>query len=91
MGHLIVDADDYGPFASIECSAPGCRNHLALRPALASQTLYDLVCAAYDMAADDGWHFSGRAWCPAHADPELPGRPVRVGDGFDWLKVQRAH
>ena len=90
MGHLVVDADEYGPFVTITCAARACGCHVALRPAAADQTLYDLVCAAYDFAAEDGWRFAGAAWCPEHVPARLE-RAATLSAGFDWLNVQRQH
>ena len=91
MGRLEIGADDYGVFGTLACSRAGCSAHVALRPmapTISAGDTYDLVCALFDMAVDDGWVLAGSAWCPQHR-PRRARTAGVVGDAFDWLHVQR--
>lgn len=84
---MIVDADERGPFAVVECDRLRCRSHLALRPA-GPAPLYDLVCEAFDWAQDEGWWLDGSAYCPDHW-PVGAGASETVADGYAWARVTR--
>lgn len=84
---LALDADGIGPFAVVECDAPGCERHVAARPAEAVLYPRELLEVALGWALDEGWLVAGLAWCPLHrgaAEARLPGT---VGEGQSWAPV----
>ena len=85
---LTVGRDRFGDWATMTCDRRGCECHVSLRPAAEGQTGYDLVCAVFDMAQDDGWRLIGRAYCPEHRLERRWGRP-RVSDGYPWARLAR--
>jgi len=82
----VVGEDHAGVYAVVECDTAGCWAHVSLRPA-AGQSAYDTLCAAFDIAEDDGWLLIGRAYCPRHAPVRRSRTAGRVGEAFRWADV----
>jgi hypothetical protein len=78
----ILDRDRWGEFVVIECDYRRCDHHESGRPG-PGMTTYDLLCAVFDAAQDDGWRLAGRTYCPHHARSDLASRV------HDWARVRR--
>lgn len=64
---LTLDEDRWGRFAIVDCDAPLCSAHVAIRPGEDHQTVDDLIGMALDVALDEEWAIDGWTWCPRHA------------------------
>ncbi len=84
---IVVDADDLGVWAAVECDKRGCQRHVSARPAAPDWSAYELVCTVFDWAAEEGWRLDGQAWCPDHRLEPRGDRQLR--DRFDWLRVRK--
>ena len=86
---LVVSGEGRDLFGVLECDEGGCRCHVALRPVDVQTSGYELDCAVFDTAYDEGWWLDGSSWCPAHWPEDRPGRPTTVADGFAWVSLTR--
>lgn len=82
----VVGEDAQGVYAIIECDRPECRCHVALRPA-EGQSAYDTICAAFDIAEDEGWVLVGSAYCPLHVGDKRARTLGKMGEGYRWADV----